>query len=58
MRVAVGEGQKRVWVVPGMIDVLKECYRRNKLPSELGVAWAKPGKVVDLTDYHHFPAGR
>ncbi len=48
LRKAEGTGPKRVWVVPGLFDTLMECYRRNKLPSELGVTWAKPGKVVDL----------
>ena len=57
LRRAIGEGEKRVWVVPGLADVLRKCYEKNKLPSELGVPWAKAGKVVDLTDYHQFPGG-
>ena len=57
LRVAEGTGPKRVWVVPGLAKVLKECYRRNRLPSELKAPWAKPGRTVDLTDYHRFPKG-
>ncbi len=58
LRQAQGEGEKRVWFVPGLAEVLKECYRRNKLPCELGAPWAKPGKFIDLTNYRRFPGGR
>ncbi len=43
--------------VEDLEDVLIECYEKNFLPSELGVAWSKRGKVIDLTRYHNFPGG-
>ncbi len=59
LRHAQGKGGKRVWYVPGLASVLTECYRKGKLPSELGgVRWARPGKRIDLTDYRRFPGGR
>ncbi len=42
--------------VEGLEDLLTACYDGNCLPSESGLAdWAAAGKVVDLTDYRHYP---
>ena len=34
--------------VDGLIDTLLKCYDQNKLPHELNVPWAKPGRRVTL----------
>ena len=50
------EGDPLVWV-DGLGDVLEACYGRGALPSELGdVAWARPGRAVDLRGYEFFPS--
>ena len=51
----MGEPGERVAFVPGLADTLRRCYEESKLPSELGIDWARPGKEIDLTDYHSFP---
>ena len=58
LRKPVGKGEKRIWVVPGLAETLRECWKKGKLPSELAVPWAKAGKTIDLTDYRRFPGGR
>jgi predicted dehydrogenase len=42
---AAGERQL---VVDGLAEDLTACYDQGKLPSELGVAWANPGKTIAL----------
>jgi predicted dehydrogenase len=54
---AAGDGPKRLTFLPGLAGVLRECFKKNKLPSELGAPWAKPGKPIDLTNYRRFPGG-
>ena len=52
------DGDCLTWVV-GLAEALAECYERGLLPSELGgLAWARPGRVVDLAAYDFFPGGR
>jgi len=46
------------WFVDGLDAALRECYRRNALPSELNLPWARPGKTVDLLGYTHYPMPR
>jgi predicted dehydrogenase len=46
----------RTWV-DGLDQVLMECCEAGVLPGEAGVAWARPGRLVDLTDYSRFPGG-
>lgn len=42
--------------VSGLQAALTTCYEKNCLPSELGkLAWAHPGRVIDLTTYTTFP---
>ena len=31
------------------------CYQRGVLPSESNQSWAQAGKIIDLTNYIHFP---
>lgn len=52
-----GEPGRVSITVEGLEDVLIGCYEKNLLPSELGVAWGKKGKVIDLTRYRRFPGG-
>ncbi|MFQ5808691.1 MAG: Gfo/Idh/MocA family protein [Armatimonadota bacterium] len=53
-----GPPDDRLTWVTGLGEVLQECYEQWKLPSELGVEWAKAGEEVDLTDYRFYPGGR
>ena len=47
--------KEKRWLVDGLDDVLRECYRKNALPSEIGVPWAKQGLMIDLRRYSHYP---
>lgn len=49
-----GLGQMAI-TVDGLEEALVEAYETNLLPSELDISWSKKGRVIDLTDYHHFP---
>jgi len=40
-----------IWV-DGLEDVLKECYGKGELPSDLKVSWAKAGKQISLTELY------
>jgi hypothetical protein len=40
-----------------LLQELQDCYKRGILPSEAKRDWARPGKPVNLTNYHHFPEG-
>ncbi len=52
-----GEPGRRSIKVRGLDRVFGDCFERNCLPSELGVSWAKKGRMIDLRSYTHFPAG-
>lgn len=42
--------------VSGLQTALATCYEKNCLPSELDeLAWAHPGRVIDMTTYTTFP---
>jgi predicted dehydrogenase len=50
------DGQILTWV-EDLQAALTCAYDRGKLPSECGrFDWARPGEVVDLRGYDHFPA--
>ncbi len=51
---SVSEGN--VKCVEGLTEILSQCYEKTVLPSELSVSWAQKGKIIDLTDYHLYPA--
>lgn len=54
-----GPSGKRLACVRGLPDVLWRCFEEGRLPSEIGVPWAKQGRTVNLEDYFFFPkAGR
>jgi hypothetical protein len=40
-------GHDRTWV-EGLDEELRLCYERNRLPSEAGFSWARPGRLIDL----------
>jgi predicted dehydrogenase len=44
--------------VDDLDDVLRRCYESARLPGEAGVAWARPGRPVDLNGYRWFPGGQ
>ncbi len=46
----------RLHVVPDLLQILEACRADRALPSERHVAWARPGRPVDLRDYDRFPA--
>lgn len=48
--------KKKRWLVDGLDGVLKECYQKNALPSEIGIPWAKRGVMVDLRHYDRYPS--
>ncbi len=37
-------------------DGLRRCYDEWRLPSELGLGWAVPGRRVDVRGYVHYPS--
>jgi len=40
-----------------LLPLAVQCYEHGLLPSELGsVSWARPGRVVDLSNYKAFPS--
>jgi len=47
------EEKKLTWV-EGLAETFKECYDAGKMPSELGVSWAKLGKKIDVRGYDYF----
>ncbi len=61
---AIGEESSRrieteygtVRCIPGIQAVAEQACAEHRLFSELGAPWAKPGKVVDLSEYRHFPS--
>jgi hypothetical protein len=50
-----GENGKREYTVPNLESDLRACHDQGKLPSEIGIKWAKPGKLVDVTKFVEFP---
>jgi predicted dehydrogenase len=51
-------GLSRTWV-KGLDEILRECFEKNCLPSELGVTWSHKGKKIGLDpDYEFSGAGR
>jgi predicted dehydrogenase len=44
----------RRWV-RDLLQNFEDCYKEGILPSEARLDWARPGKPVNLRDYHHFP---
>lgn len=50
-----GEPGKRAIAVRGLEEVMRECYNKSLLPSELGVSWSKKGKIIHLAGYSDFP---
>jgi predicted dehydrogenase len=46
----------RLTYVPGLGNVLMQCYEKGVLPSEAGIPWSQSGKTVDLTE--HLDLGR
>ena len=45
---------RRQWA-KNLLQELQDCYKKGILPSEARLDWASPGKVVSLSNYHHFP---
>ncbi len=45
------------WVyVRGLEEIFVRCYQSGRLPSEIGVDWARRGREVSLADYPSFPS--
>jgi predicted dehydrogenase len=42
--------------VKGLDEIFERAYAAGKLPSELGVPWARRGKIIDLKNYERFPS--
>lgn len=38
----------------GLAGILKECYDNWLLPYDMGISWARPGKLIDLKCYKAF----
>ena len=52
-----GEGDDRQFSIMGIEDTWIQCYNLGLLPSEHGdIAWARPGKPVDVRNYDHYPS--
>jgi predicted dehydrogenase len=51
-----GVGPAERLVVTGLDEALTACYEGRRLPSEIGLAWARPGSRIDLRDYRSFPS--
>ncbi|MFZ2055372.1 MAG: Gfo/Idh/MocA family oxidoreductase [Candidatus Aminicenantales bacterium] len=56
--IARGEPGHREISVEGLADILGECYEKNRLPSELGVPWSSRGRMIELSEYAHYPGGK
>ncbi len=52
------EGTPERLYVSGLDEELLRCYREAKLPTEVGVPWARANRMVSLGGYRHFPGGR
>jgi len=51
------EGQSVKTSVRGIKQDIEQAFKSEKLFSELGVKWARPGKKISLVDYEFFPGG-
>ncbi|MFA6815521.1 MAG: Gfo/Idh/MocA family oxidoreductase [Lentisphaeria bacterium] len=52
---STGEGSEKLYVVKELTNILSLCFSQGMLPSELGCCpWAKPGKIINLKNYHEF----
>lgn len=49
----IEENESRIWVT-NIQEVIENCYREEKLPSELRFDWAKKATTVDTKDYKSF----
>lgn len=47
----------RLTYVQGLGEALLDCAAQFRLPSEMGLPWARPGRAVDLRGYARFPGG-
>jgi hypothetical protein len=47
VRVTGDVGQRKT-AVDSLDDAIKQCYATWRLPSEVGVTWARPGKLVQV----------
>ena len=54
---AQGEPGCRDITVQGLAEILRKCYEKSRLPSELGVSWSRKGRMIDLSEYHYYPGG-
>jgi predicted dehydrogenase len=52
---SMAHGDDCILAVSGLAEVLRECYARRVLPHELGATWARPGRLIDLSNYRSFP---
>jgi predicted dehydrogenase len=41
--------------VPGLAEMLSQCFERRILPAESGAGWTRGGALVDLAGYRSFP---
>ncbi len=48
------EGGAKV-IIEGIDDLIARAFEEEKMFSELGAGWARPGEVVSLKDYPGFP---
>ncbi|HZJ57528.1 MAG TPA: Gfo/Idh/MocA family oxidoreductase [Clostridia bacterium] len=45
---------RRINWVEGLKETFRQCFAENRLPSESGIPWAKPGKTIDTGGYDFF----
>jgi len=45
----------RLTFVDGLETALQACAGAGRLPAEMGIAWARPGRSIDLRGYALFP---
>ncbi len=55
---ARGEPGRLKLTVQGLAKVFRECYEQGRLPSELGASWSRKGRMIDLSEYRHYPGGK
>ncbi|HIJ64628.1 MAG TPA: Gfo/Idh/MocA family oxidoreductase [Candidatus Hydrogenedentes bacterium] len=52
------DGDAVATVIHDIDDIIHRAFDEEKLFSELGVPWAKPGEKVPMTDYGEFKGGK
>ena len=57
MKVEGEPGERLTWV-PGLGNVLTQCYEKAVLPAEVHIPWARPGRTIDLRNYRNYPSGK